>query len=88
MKVTVFGGSHPKEGSKAYAEAQEARQAVGSTRSCCFDRRLHGHDRRRLYLTAAAEAGGHVIGVTCEDIERWRTIGPNKWARKNGARKR
>jgi len=23
----------------------------------------------------AAEAGGHVIGVTCKDIERWRGAG-------------
>jgi hypothetical protein len=27
----------------------------------------------------AAEAGGHVIGVTCDQIESWRNIGPNRW---------
>jgi uncharacterized protein (TIGR00725 family) len=27
----------------------------------------------------AAEAGGHVIGVTCEQIEDWRPVSPNKW---------
>ena len=27
----------------------------------------------------AAEAGGHVIGVTCEEIEAWRPVRPNRW---------
>jgi uncharacterized protein (TIGR00730 family) len=27
----------------------------------------------------AQEAGGHVIGVTCEDIETWRPIKANAW---------
>jgi predicted Rossmann-fold nucleotide-binding protein len=27
----------------------------------------------------AAEAGGHVIGITCEEIERWRGAGANHW---------
>lgn len=29
----------------------------------------------------AAEAGGHVIGVTCDEIEAWRPVGPNLWVR-------
>jgi predicted Rossmann-fold nucleotide-binding protein len=27
----------------------------------------------------AREAGGHVIGVTCDDIEAWRSVKPNIW---------
>jgi hypothetical protein len=27
----------------------------------------------------AAEAGGHVIGVTCKEIENWRSAGANRW---------
>jgi hypothetical protein len=27
----------------------------------------------------AAEAGGHVIGVTCDEIEAWRPVAPNAW---------
>jgi hypothetical protein len=27
----------------------------------------------------AAEAGGHVIGVTCQEIENWRKVAPNTW---------
>jgi predicted Rossmann-fold nucleotide-binding protein len=26
-----------------------------------------------------AEAGGHVIGVTCDEIESWRPVKPNQW---------
>jgi uncharacterized protein (TIGR00725 family) len=26
-----------------------------------------------------AEAGGHVIGVTCDEIEAWRAVKPNQW---------
>jgi uncharacterized protein (TIGR00725 family) len=26
-----------------------------------------------------AEAGGHVIGVTCDEIEAWRPVKPNRW---------
>ena len=27
----------------------------------------------------AAEAGGHVVGVTCDEIEAWRSVSPNPW---------
>ena len=27
----------------------------------------------------AAEAGGHVIGVTCQEVETWRRVTPNAW---------
>src|SRR6185295_11638657 len=29
----------------------------------------------------ANEAGGHVIGVTCAQIESWRATGPNAWVK-------
>jgi len=70
----------------AYAEAQELGRLLAE----------HGH----VLLTAAimgsmeaasrgaAEAGGHVIGVTCEDIEQWRPIGANAWSKKSGTRER
>ena len=27
----------------------------------------------------ASEAGAHVIGVTCDEIEKWRPLKPNAW---------
>jgi uncharacterized protein (TIGR00730 family) len=77
MKISVFGGSQPKEGETAYAEAQE------------LGRLLAGHGHTALtggYMgtmeavsRGACEAGGRVIGVTCEDIETWRPIKANAW---------
>ena len=29
----------------------------------------------------ASEAGGHVIGVTCRQIESWRGVGANRWVK-------
>src|SRR5215212_4137751 len=77
MKVSVFGGSQPKEDSAAYAEAKELGELLA--------------DRGHTVLTGgyigvmeavsrgAREAGGHVIGVTSEDIEAWRPIKANAW---------
>ena len=77
MKISVFGGSQPKEDSTAYAEAR----ALGKLLA----------ERGHIVLTGgyigvmeavsrgAREAGGHVIGVTCEDIEAWRPIQANSW---------
>jgi predicted Rossmann-fold nucleotide-binding protein len=35
----------------------------------------------------AQQAGGHVIGVTCEDIEAWRPVKPNSWVMEEVRRK-
>jgi len=35
----------------------------------------------------ASEAGGHVIGVTSDEIENFRPIGPNKWVAEEIRRK-
>ena len=35
----------------------------------------------------ASEAGGHVIGVTCEDIEAWRGVKANAWVKEERRKK-
>jgi predicted Rossmann-fold nucleotide-binding protein len=35
----------------------------------------------------ASEAGGHVIGVTCIDIEEWRGTAPNQWVKEERRKK-
>ncbi len=35
----------------------------------------------------ASEAGGHVIGVTCEDIEAWRKVKANAWVKEEWRKK-
>src|SRR5215813_4987164 len=85
MNISVFGGSQPKEGDTAYAEAQE------------LGRLLAQHGRTVLtggYIgtmeavsRGASEAGGHVIGVTCEEIENWRKVAPNRWVKEERRKK-
>ncbi len=79
MKISVFGGAQPKEGEAAYTEAMELGKLLA--------------DRGHVVLTGgyigtmeavsrgAHEAGGHVIGVTCAEIERWRGVGANRWVK-------
>ena len=77
MNVTVFGGSQPREGSPAYEEARELGRQLA----------LNGHvlltggymGTMEAASRGASEAGGYVIGVTCEDIEAWRSSSPNRW---------
>jgi uncharacterized protein (TIGR00730 family) len=77
MNVTVFGGSHPQPGSHAYAEAFELGKLLA----------LDGHTvltggyigTMEAVSRGANEAGGHVVGVTCDEIEHWRGVGANAW---------
>jgi len=77
MNITVFGGSYPKEGDAAYAEAYQLGKLLA----------LAGHSvltggyigTMEAVSRGANEAGGHVIGVTCADIEAWRGVRANAW---------
>lgn len=79
MFVSVFGGSQPVEGDLAYAQAYALGRGLA----------LQGHTvltggyigTMEAVSRGAAEAGGHVIGVTCAEIERWRPVGPNRWVK-------
>ncbi|MGZ9167004.1 MAG: LOG family protein [Anaerolineales bacterium] len=77
MRISVFGGSQPREGDAAYAEAIE----LGKLLARCGHTVLTGGyiGTMEAVSRGAQEAGGHVIGVTCEDIETWRPIKANRW---------
>lgn len=85
MKVSVFGGSQPKEGTPAYEEARLLGQMLAQRGHIVLNGGYIG--MMEAVSRGAAEAGGHVIGVTCEDIERWRNIGPNAWVKEEWRRK-
>jgi uncharacterized protein (TIGR00730 family) len=84
MKVSVFGGSLPKPGSSAYEQARQLGELLAQ----------HGHTvltggyigTMEAVSRGAYEAGGHVIGVTCAEIERWRTVGANQWVKEQNRR--
>jgi uncharacterized protein (TIGR00730 family) len=77
MNISVFGGSQPKEGDAAYAEAMELGRLLAQRGHTLLTGGYIG--TMEAVSRGAHEAGGHVIGVTCEDIEKWRKIGANRW---------
>ena len=77
MRISVFGGSQPREGDAAYAEAQELGRLLAERGHIVLTGGYIGV--MEAVSRGAHEAGGHVIGVTCEDIEAWRPIKANSW---------
>jgi uncharacterized protein (TIGR00730 family) len=77
MRVSVFGGSQPKEDSTAYAEAMELGKLLAERGHTVLTGGYIGV--MEAVSRGAREAGGHVIGVTCEEIEAWRPIKANAW---------
>lgn len=77
MNVTVFGSAQPRPGDPAYEEALRLGRLLA----------LEGHTvltggyvgTMEAVSRGAAEAGGHTIGVTCQEIEAWRKTGANAW---------
>jgi uncharacterized protein (TIGR00730 family) len=85
MKVSVFGGSQPKEGDAAYEEARILGRLLAERGHVVLNGGYIG--TMEAVSRGAAEAGGHVIGVTCEDIESWRSVGVNKWVKEERRKK-
>ncbi|MEN8241875.1 MAG: LOG family protein [Chloroflexota bacterium] len=77
MRITVFGGSAPKPGEAAYQEAYQLGGLIGRDRHTILTGGYIG--TMEAASRGCAEAGGHVIGVTCEEIEAWRPVKPNQW---------
>src|SRR3972149_4354328 len=77
MRVTVFGGAEPKPGEPAYEAAMQLGRLIGAAGHTV----LTGGDIGTMEAVSrgVAESGGHVIGVTCEQIEAWRPVRPNMW---------
>jgi len=77
MRISVFGGSQPKEGDAAYLEGIALGRLLAERRHTVLTGGYIGV--MEAVSRGAREAGGHVIGVTCEDIESWRSIKANPW---------
>jgi len=75
--VTVFGGSSPRPGDEAYQQAYELGQLLGAAGCTVLTGGYMG--TMEAVSRGAAEAGGLVIGVTCDEIQSWRPVGPNRW---------
>ena len=75
--VSVFGGSSPQPNSLAYAEAYQVGRLLAERGLAVATGGYSG--TMSAVSQGAAEAGGHVIGVTCDQIEQFRPLGPNRW---------
>ena len=84
MKVTVFGGSLPKPDSSAYEEARQLGELLAKRGHTVMNGGYIG--TMEAVSRGAAEAGGHIIGVTCVEIERWRNVGANQWVKEERRR--
>jgi uncharacterized protein (TIGR00730 family) len=79
MNVTIFGGSQAKPSDPVYQEAYLLGSLLANA----------GHTIQtggyigvmEAASRGAAESGGHVIGMTCDEIERWRPVGANPWVK-------
>jgi uncharacterized protein (TIGR00730 family) len=85
MNISVFGGSQPREGTPAYEEARLLGELLAQRGHTVLTGGYIG--TMEAVSRGAAEAGGHVIGVTCEDIEQWRKVSANKWVKEERRKK-
>ena len=76
-RVAVFGGAQPKEGDPVYQMGLRLGQLLGQAGYTVMTGGYIG--TMEAVSRGAAEAGGHVIGVTCEEIEAWRPVKANPW---------
>lgn len=79
MNISVFGGSQPNPGSLAYEEARTLGSLLAQRGHTVLTGGYIGTMEAVSY--GASESGGHVIGVTCGEIERWRDVAPNRWVK-------
>jgi len=75
--ISVFGGSSPPPGSEPYQSAYEVGRLLAERG---FAVATGGYSGTMTAVSeGAAQAGGHVIGVTCDQIEQFRPLGINQW---------
>ncbi len=77
MKVAIFGGATPQNNGTSYEDAFRLGQRLAQAGHVVITGGYIG--TMEAASRGAAEAGGHVIGVTCEEVEVWRKVKPNAW---------
>lgn len=77
MNVTIFGGTKPRPGEPAYLEAERLGALLARAGHTVITGGYIG--TMEAASKGAAEAGGHVVGITCDEIEAWRGGKANPW---------
>lgn len=75
--ISVFGSSAPQAGSVDYENARLVGRLLAEAGYAVATGGYSG--TMTAVSQGASEAGGHVIGVTCTQIEQFRPLGPNQW---------
>lgn len=77
MRVTIFGGANSQSNGTSYEDAYRLGYKLASAGHIVLTGGYIG--TMEAASKGAAEAGGHVIGVTCQEVETWRKVVPNAW---------
>ena len=78
-RIAVFGGASPRPGQTSYQEALRLGELLGKAGYIVMTGGYVG--TMEAVSRGAADAGAHVIGVTCAEIENFRSGGPNPWVK-------
>ena len=73
----MFGGASPRPGELPYLEAEHLGSLLGRAGLTVINGGYIG--TMEAVSKGASLAGGHVIGVTCKEIESWRNVGANPY---------
>ena len=76
-RITVFGGSQTYPEEPVYQQALQLGKLIGEAGYTVLTGGYIG--TMEAVSRGVAERGGHVIGVTCDVIEAWRQVKPNRW---------
>lgn len=77
MKVAVFGGASARPDEQAYQDAMRLGSLLGAQGHTVMTGGYIGI--MEAVSRGAREAGGHVIGATCAEIEKYRNTRANQW---------
>jgi uncharacterized protein (TIGR00725 family) len=75
MNITVFGGSRPNEAD--YDQAYRLGKLLGADGHTVLTGGYIG--TMEASSRGVVDAGGHAVGVTCDEIEAWRPVQPNPY---------
>jgi uncharacterized protein (TIGR00730 family) len=77
MNIAIFGGATPQNNGTSYEDAFRLGQRLAHAGHVVLTGGYIG--TMEAASRGASEAGGHVIGVTCQEVETWRKVKPNAW---------
>jgi hypothetical protein len=78
-KIAVLGGSSPVPDSAPYQAACQVGRRLAESGWTVISGGYIGS--MEAVSRGACEAGGHVIGFKCKEVEAWKDVQPNPWAK-------